>query len=130
MKTKLIPFEAPKESVIYNPPLKVKNCENHKEYDLVAYIKNVEFSFVCKQNSFRSIEPFLIEVPDEPQIMTNLQLMQLLNRGGWVCLYSNNYASLCPVFAEPDLYSSVKGIKVSRINKIEWIEPTTDLLEL
>lgn len=101
--------------------------EDWSKRTLIACVKISGFNFMTTTNSFDQCA--IPCDPPESRLMTNLQLMQLLNRGGWVCLYSNNYASLCPVSAEHDLYSSVKGIKVSRIDKIEWIEPTTDLLE-
>lgn len=130
MKTKLVKFEAPKESTIYNPPLKMVNEETKKEYHLLAYVANCEFPFVCKENAFRKGESFQIEVPEEPQRMTNFQLLQFLNRGGWIMKNIFGGVGASPV-VEVDKLNNIsdKLVKVSRIEEIEWIEPTTDLLE-
>lgn len=134
MKTKLVKFEAPKESTIYNPPLELTTVEGCSPIykKLFAFVCDRKMNLIFEESAQVFVDgQYFIEVPDEPQRMTCLQVMQLMDKGGWIAKTVNDEIVNNIRVGVSELLEIVGSkVKVSRIEKIEWIEPTTDLLEL
>ncbi len=127
MKTKLVPFVPPSESTIYDPPLFVFINGDGKY--IYAYVKGICYPFVTERGGYSGDANIKIEVEVKPERMTKWQIFQLLNRGGWILKDINGNIGLTPIVHEGSINEEVhSGVKVSRLDKIEWIEPTTDLL--
>lgn len=129
MKTKWVPWAPPTVNTFFDPPLKIKMMLHENVEDVIAYIPDREFPAVTLNDAYSAQGKFAIEVPDEPKRMTKRQVFQLLSRGGWVLRDINRRVTLTPFVNEDNIDGVVDAyVKVARIEKMEWIEPTTDLL--
>jgi len=130
MKTKLIPWIIPEESTIYNPPLNavIDGCKGK----LCAYIKGTKFAIIAEKECWVDSVKVVIEVPDEPRRLTNIELGRLMQKGGFM-LKSKSTKMVyfyCPDMSEENFNKPLADFwLISKTDKIEWVEPTTDLLE-